>query len=181
MIGRAGRTGRTGRTLELNTCSPSVQQKLHAYLIDLARDHIFRPKMKKLCPWILLFATATAFANWVKVDGPSGALYEKFIDINAIRQSGPMNTMRRVWEMNNLTNASSSNISSNSVSSVKQHVEYDCKDRRYRLIEESSFSERWAKGESLTVAPANSKPIDWSAIAPGSITETIFNRVCPNG
>ena len=132
--------------------------------------------MKKLFPWILLFATATAFANWEKINGPSGALYEKFIDINAIRQSGPMNTMRRVWGINNLATASASNISS-----VKQHVEYDCKDRRYRVIEESSFSERWAKGESLTVAPANSKPIDWSAIAPGSITETIFNRVCPNG
>ena len=155
-------------------------------MIDLARDYIFRAKMKKLFPWILLFATATAFANWVKIDGPSGALYEKFIDINAIRQSGPMNTMRRVWEINNLTNASSSNISSNSVSSsnvssVKQHVEYDCKDRRYRVIEESSFSERWAKGESLTVAPANPKPGDWNTIAPGSTTETIFNRVCPNG
>ena len=142
--------------------------------------------MKKLFPWILLFATATAFANWVKIDGPSGALYEKFIDINAIRQSGPMNTMRRVWEINNLTNASSSNISSNSVSSsnvssVKQHVEYDCKDRRYRVIEESSFSERWAQGESLTVATTDAKPSDWSAIDLGSITESIFNRVCPNG
>ena len=158
-----------------------MQHSPHTNLIDLARDYIFRAKMKKLFPWILLFATATAFANWEKINGPSGALYEKFIDINAIRQSGPMNTMRRVWEINNLTNSSSSNISSSNVSSVKQHVEYDCKDRRYRVIEERSFSERWAKGESLTVAPANSKPIDWSAIAPGSITETIFNRVCPNG
>ena len=132
--------------------------------------------MKKLVSLILLFATATAFANWVKIDGPSGALYEKFIDINTIRQSGPMNTMRRVWEINNLAAASASNISS-----VKQHVEYDCKDRRYRVIEESSFSARWAKGESLTVAAAETKASDWSAIALGSITETIFNRVCPNG
>ena len=132
--------------------------------------------MKKLFPWILLFATATAFANWVKIDGPSGALYEKFIDIDAIRQSGPMNTMRRVWEINNLAAASASNISS-----VKQHVEYDCKDRRYRVIEERSLPERWAQGESLTVATTDAKPSDWSAIDLGSITETIFNRVCPDG
>ena len=137
--------------------------------------------MKKLPTWILLFASTTAFADWVKIDGPIGALYEKFIDINAIRQSGPMNTMRRVWEINNLANVSASNISSSNISSVKQHVEYDCKDRRYRVIEENTFSERWAKGEKLTVAAAETKPGDWSAVAFGSISETIFSRVCPNG
>ena len=87
-----------------------------------------------------------------------------------------MNTMRRVWELNNLAKASANNIAS-----VKQQVEYDCKDRRYRVIEESSFSERWAKGESLAAAAPSTKPGDWNAIDPGGISQTVFNRVCPNG
>ena len=132
--------------------------------------------MKKLLPWIFLVGSTTALADWVKIDSPISSLYEKFIDLNAIRQTGPMNTMRRVWELNNLAKASANNIAS-----VKQQVEYDCKDRRYRVIEESSFSERWAQGESLAAAASSTKAGDWNAIDPGGISQTVFNRVCPNG
>ena len=131
---------------------------------------------RTLCSLILLVMSATASADWLKIDDPASTLAEKFIDTTAIRQSGPMNTMRRVWEISNLVKGSA-----NKVLSVKQQIEYDCKDRRRRVVEESSFSEHWAKGENLILAEPDAKPGDWNDIGIASVNETIFNRVCPSG
>ena len=131
--------------------------------------------MKKLFPLLLLFISATASADWVKINGLVDTSPEKFIDTNAIRQSGPMNTMRRVWEITHLAKGAS-----DKVLSTKNYMEYDCKDRRVRVLEENSFSEYLAQGENLTVTGQDNKPSNWSDIGKGIISETIFNRVCPS-
>ena len=87
-----------------------------------------------------------------------------------------MNTMRRVWEVSNLAKAAP-----NKALSLKSHVEYDCKDRRFRILEESSFSEHFAKGDDLTIKAQDSEPGKWSAIKKGSASAVIFGRVCPSG
>ena len=131
--------------------------------------------MKKLLPLLAILASATVSADWVKVSGATDAAGEKFIDMKAIRQTGPMNTMRRVWEITNLERPAP-----NKVLSTKNHVEYDCKDRRVRVVDESNFAEHWAQGENLTLAGQDIKPVAWADIRKGSLSETIFNRVCPN-
>ena len=131
--------------------------------------------MKKLFPLLAILVSATVSADWVKIPGATDAASEKFIDLKAIRQTGPMNTMRRVWEISNRVKAAP-----DKVLSTKNHVEYDCKDRRVRVLEESNFSEHWAQGENLTSAVLDPKPGSWSDLTKGSLSETIFNRVCPN-
>ena len=131
--------------------------------------------MKNLFLLLLMCMSATALADWVKIYGAADDSSEKFIDTEAVRQTGPMNTMRRVWEISNLTTAAS-----NKVLSIKKYTEYDCKDRRIRVLEENSFSEHWALGEGLTVMGHDIKPGNWGGIRKGSVSDTIFNRVCPN-
>ena len=131
--------------------------------------------MKKLFPLLAILLSATVSADWVKIPGATDTASEKFIDMKAIRQTGPMNTMRRVWEISNLMKATP-----NKVLSTKNHVEYDCKDRRVRVLEESKFSEHWARGDNLTLTGHDIKPGNWSDLSKGSVSETIFNRVCPN-
>ena len=131
--------------------------------------------MKKLFPLLLLFMSATASADWVKINGAADTSSEKFIDTKAIRQTGPMNTMRRVWEISNLAK-----VASNKVLSIKNYMEYDCKDRRIRVLEESNFSEYWAQGATLTITANDTMPGNWNDIVKGSVDETIFKRVCPS-
>ena len=131
--------------------------------------------MKRLFPLLLVFISATVSADWVKINVAVDTASEKFIDMKAVRQTGPMNTMRRVWEISNLAKGAS-----NKVLSIKNEVEYDCKDRRVRVLEESNFSEHWAQGENLTSTGHDIKPGNWSDLSKGSVSETIFNRVCPN-
>ena len=130
---------------------------------------------EKLFPLLLLFMSATVSADWVKINGMADTSLEKFIDTKAIRQTGPMNTMRRVWEISNLAKGNSDKIFS-----IKTHMEYDCKDRRIRVLEEGHFSEHWAQGENLTMPGHDVKPNNWSGIGKGTATEAIFNRVCPH-
>ena len=131
--------------------------------------------MKKLFPLLAILVSATVSADWVKIPGATDTASEKFIDMKAIRQTGPMNTMRRVWEISNLMKDAP-----DKVLSIKSHVEYDCKDRRVRVLEESKFSEHWARGDSLTLTALDPKLGNWSDLSKGSVSETIFNRVCPN-
>ena len=82
--------------------------------------------MKEIIPLLLVFASATASADWEQIDNRSDVGSEKFIDTKTLRQSGPMNTMRRVWEMSNLRERAPNNDLS-----VESLVEYDCKDAVY--------------------------------------------------
>lgn len=131
--------------------------------------------MKKLFALLLIFFSVTASAEWVKIDRATNTASEKFIDPKSVRQTGPMNTMRRVWELSNL-----SKRAPNNAMSIKSLNEYDCKDRRIRVIKESYFSEHGAEGETLAAIAQDAKASDWSEIVKGSIGETIFNRVCPS-
>lgn len=131
--------------------------------------------MKKLLPLILIFFSVIASADWVKINHAADTAIEKLIDLKTIRQTGPMNTMRRVWELSNLPKPTA-----NKAMSVKNLVEYDCKDRRIRVLEESYFTEHGGLGERLESTAQSDKAGIWSDIGKGSITEAIFNRVCPN-
>ena len=134
--------------------------------------------MKKLFALFALSGvcvSATAAAHWERITSATDNTAERFIDPTAIRQTGPMNTMRRVWELSNLNKGASG-----MVLSTKNYVEYDCKNRRVRVIEETSFSEHWAQGEELTLKRLDAKPGNWSDIGKGSVSDKIFNRICPN-
>ena len=124
---------------------------------------------------VCAFASAVACAEWVKVDQATDTSPETFIDVKAIRQTGPMNIMRRVWQLNNLAKPSSVQALS-----IKTQVEYDCKDRRVRSIEEAYFPEHWARGERLAPAGTDAKPGDWNGITRGSLADAVFKRVCPS-
>ena len=134
-----------------------------------------RSSMKNLFGCLLLLNSAFAFADWVKVNGAGDRLSEKFIDEKTIRQTGPMNTMRRVWEINNMRKGASDRVLS-----VKSHMEYDCKDRRIRILEETKFSEHWGQGRLLSASVKDAQPGNWRDITKGSASEITFNRVCPN-
>ena len=130
---------------------------------------------KRSIALLVLLVSTVVCADWVKVDSAADTGANKFIDTKAIRQTGPMNTMRRVWELSNLAKRSLGQVLS-----IKSHVEYDCKDRRIRIIEVASFSEHWAQGERLSAPESDAKTGDWSDISNGSLGESIFKRVCPS-
>ena len=131
-------------------------------------------RMKRLLPVVALFYGAVASADWVAVPRAADPSPATFIDMETIRQTGPMNTMRRVWQLRNLTQSAAENTLS-----IKSHMEYDCKDRRVRLLEANHFADSWGRGDKLDVAVPAAKSRDWGVIGKGNLSEAIFLRVCP--
>ncbi len=124
---------------------------------------------------LLLCVSTAASADWLKVGGDAAAPADVFIDSTAIRQSGPMNTMRRVWELRNLGQPRA-----DLAWSVKSHVEYDCKDRRRRVLDAIPFAAHWAQGSALPHAAQDAWPEAWRNIDQTGLHATVFKRVCPN-
>ena len=146
--------------------SPKTWGKTSSYLSAI---------VKNVVPLLLLFLAPSASAEWSKIQGTVAHSTEKFIDLETIRQTGPMNTMRRFWEINHLTERAP-----NKALSIKSYMEYDCKDRRVRVLEQSSFTEYWAQGEELAPTVRDGEAVKWNVIGKRSINETIFKRVCPH-
>lgn len=133
-----------------------------------------RISMRKLPLLTLLFASVTASAEWEQVGDTRQLKFEKYIDPDNVRQSGPMAIMRQVWEISNYLEPSKTRVAS-----VKTLTEYDCQNRQLRVLKEFWFAEPWASGKELTPPEMNQAVSDWTPLAPGSVNEAIIDKVCP--
>lgn len=129
--------------------------------------------MTKTIPIICLLFSTSAIADWVKIQRGPASSVEKLIDEGAIRQTGPMNTMRRVWEITNYAQPDTDKMLS-----TKNYIEYDCMNNRVRVLEETRFAERGAQGPKLPPAP-NVVLDNWMPIERGSISRAVLMEVCP--
>ena len=111
--------------------------------------------MRKLIPLMLLPICITAAAEWVKVGDTRQLKFEKYIDPDTVKQSGPMAIMRQVWEIGNLLEPGADRVAS-----VKTLAEYNCQTRQLRVLQEVRFTEPWAKGKDITPANLNQAPSD---------------------
>jgi hypothetical protein len=124
---------------------------------------------------LLLSLAGTAWADWKKIREAGPLDHETFIDIATVRQSGPMATMRRVWELRNDREPAEGRAAS-----TKTLVEYDCQNPRLRTLEETRFSAPWGSGQASMPAPRESGGAAWRPIEPDSVEDRIFREVCPH-
>ena len=132
--------------------------------------------MRKLLPLLLLAICVNAFAEWVKVGNTRHLKFEKYIDPDNVKQTGPMAIMRQVWEIGNYLEPTK-----HGVVSVKTLAEYNCQTRELRVVKELWFAEAWAKGKEITPAHLNQAASAWSAITANSVGAAIIDVVCPGG
>jgi len=132
--------------------------------------------MRTLLALLLLSFCVAASAEWVRVGDARLATLEKYIDPDNVKQTGPMAIMRQVWEIGNFLQPGNDRVAS-----VKTLAEYDCQNRKLRVLQEFRFTEPWAKGKEVTPANLNKAPSDWSTIPPNSVGDAIIDIVCPSG
>ena len=132
--------------------------------------------MKTLLLFLLLSCCHAASADWSRIAEKSHPEPQQYIDLDSVKQTGPMAIMRRVWELSNY-----SKPVHDGVQSAKRLSEYDCMDRRHRVLQEVWFAEPWAKGENVTPRRKDNTEPAWRSIEKKSINEIIFDEVCPSG
>ena len=74
----------------------------------------------------------------------------------------------RAWTLRNFGQKQPSGMSS-----IKDYVEYDCDQKRTRLLQADTYNEPWAVDPDITIGPK-----DWRFSSPGSTVENTLNAVC---
>jgi len=123
--------------------------------------------MRIILCFLLALVAAPAWAEWVVVSESEDGGLAFYIDPASIRKNGHF---RKVWLITDLKQRGEGGEMSRRVLD-----EYDCKEERSRILSISGHSGPMAGGETLEMDDGAGK---WYAIAPGSMAETVFKRVC---
>ena len=121
--------------------------------------------MKKLLIAMVLIATGSAWAEWVKLGENKDA--NIYIDPASIRKDG---NLRRVWQIQDLKQRNKDGEMSR-----RARREFDCKQERFRFLSLSSHSEPMAGGTTLFSEGEDAK---WHDIPPDSVAEAMQKFVC---
>jgi hypothetical protein len=107
-----------------------------------------------------------AMAEWTQVDvGEEASVYT---DLSTVSKSG--NTVK-VWDVTDLKKKSAGD---NYLSSKSQH-EYDCKEKKSRILSYSTYSGNMATGN---VIYTSSFVRDWLPVKSGGLVEDLWNKAC---
>ena len=123
--------------------------------------------MKKFVFVCLLFATGSAWADWVNVGKSADTTL--FIDPTTIRKEGDF---RKVWGIQDLKERDKDGEMSR-----RYREEYDCSGGRKRFLSATTHSELMGGGNTLATT---NEPSPWSDIRPNSVADDILKTVCAN-
>ena len=107
-----------------------------------------------------------AMAEWVQVSvGEEATVYT---DLSTVSKSG---NMVKVWEVTDMKKKSTGD---NYLSSKSQH-EYDCKEKKSRILSYSTYSGKMATGN---VIYTSSFIRDWLPVKSGGLVEDLWIKAC---
>jgi hypothetical protein len=116
---------------------------------------------------LLLTSSTDAAAGWTKAsESQAGTGY---IDAASIVRSGDNATM---WE---LTDYKVVPDPDNPYKSVKRQFEFDCKDKRIRLLSSNSVCRQYGSGSTVTTA---SQTGQWVSVIPASVGQILWTTAC---
>ena len=122
----------------------------------------------------LILICTTAGAEWKKITNGNGQEPEQYIEMDSVKQTGPMAIYRQV---NVLSQGGA--ILPNSVSSELSLHEYDCMNSKFRVLKISAYLETWATGDKVALQPPTQTSKDWQDLPPQSFDQITLGILCP--
>lgn len=123
----------------------------------------------------VIFASPFVKAEWRMLVHGSTHQPEQYIDVEKVKQTGPMAIYRQVPVL-----SQGDGLDSNGDLSTLALYEYDCMKAKFRLLQLSGFSRRWAEGQ-VTAAAAPNGLTQWTPVHFESLEQQIFNLLCSDG
>jgi len=126
--------------------------------------------MRLILTLMLMTFTAPAWAEWVKMgETDIATLYYGA----AIKKKG---NFRRVWTIQDLKQRTKEGVMSR-----RALEEFDCEEKRYRILSLSGHSKRMGRGKLLTIfnySPPSGGGGEWNYVPPSTGATRILNIVC---
>ncbi len=124
---------------------------------------------KIVFPILLVVVSGGAAAEWTEIGAnQAGTVYA---DSATIRQA---EGMTRMWDLADFK-AVQARPYGTPYLSQKTQQEYDCNERRARIVELLRYSDNMGKGE---IASSESEPGKWEPVATGTVSEALFGMAC---
>ncbi len=130
--------------------------------------------MKKLLLTLMLAVmSSSAMAEWVEI----GETDKETTEAYATTFYADPNTIRKIGNRVKMWSLSDYKITSEEfgVTSSKSQDEYDCKEKKQRVLFISFYSGHMGKGETVVI---HNERGDWKPTSPGSANEAILKFAC---
>ena len=126
--------------------------------------------MRALAACVLALAGGTALAEWTAV-GRANEIYAAYADTGTIRRAGNLVTMQGLYDFRRQDYTPDGR----GLYSTAVLREYDCEQRRVRLMSSADLSGRMGAGE---VVSTSSAPRRWEAVVEGGIDDDFWQIAC---
>lgn len=128
--------------------------------------------------FLLMLASVNSSVNakWEKLSGGNVSSPEKYIEMESVKQAGPMSIYRQV---NVLSQGPELNASGHS--SKVELYEYDCMSSKFRILKELGFSKAWASGQAIEIPLTTQDVLEWQELPKSPLGQQTFNLLCPSG
>lgn len=127
-------------------------------------------------PMVLTSLSGSVHAEWEKVSEGSATTAETFIEMDTVKQAGPMSIYRQVKVL-----SQGPALAGKGFSSKVELLEYDCMNSKLRILRISGYSKAFAAGDSVPVAPPTSALSEWHELPKNLLGQHTFDRLCPSG
>lgn len=126
--------------------------------------------------FIFVLISPAVVADWTMVAAGNILEPDQYVETNSVKQTGPMAIYRQV---NVLSQGPGLRVKD--ISSRLSLYEYDCMNRKLRVLQSSEFSGAWATGEKVVSQTTSLGLKEWHVLPPHALGQTTFDMLCPGG
>lgn len=140
------------------------------------RELLMKPVRFYIILLMLASVNSSVYATWEKVSEAYAAAPEMYIEMESVKQAGPMSIYRQVKV---LSQGPALNV--NRMGSKVELYEYDCMSSKLRILQVSGYSQAWATGEAADAPPLNPVMREWQDLPTSQLGQPTLNMLCPSG
>jgi hypothetical protein len=147
------------------------------YSIYQATQNFFkRSQSSAFVIFFLCLNSTVVFAEWERVGEERASSLEYYLDMQSVKQTGPMSIYRQVKVL-----IQGPAIKSQSLESAISLNEYDCMNAKLRVLQTTGFTQPWGNGDKVALSPPLSQVNEWQALPETPFGQHTVDLLCPSG
>ena len=119
---------------------------------------------------LLVLDSGVVYAEWVLASGNDETGLKVYIDPDSIRRK---ENLAKMWQLHDYKTVQT--VAGDSLLSMKRFSEYDCAEKRVRMLGYTWFSGGMGSGKVVYSAP---EVQPWEPVGPHTINHTLWNIAC---
>jgi len=119
---------------------------------------------------VLASVSSNVNAKWEKVSEEGASSAEKYIEMESVKQAGPMSIYRQVKVL-----SQGPELNIKAIRSKVELFEYDCMSSKLRILQVYGYDKLWASGEAIEIPATPQGVREWQELPKGGLGQQTFN------